>query len=636
MPLPSPNDARLRRLLLFIAITIAAVPAAAQPDVGAPAGPTAAQVGAFFDERLPELMEAHRVPGAIVAVVTPAEVLLARGYGFAALAPDRPATVETPFATGSVAKLFTWTAVMQLVELGRLDLDQDVNAYLDFEIPEAFGQPITLRHLLSHTPGFEDRPVVGLFSRDATKLPPLGEALAETMPARLWAPGVEAAYSNYGSALAGYVVERVSGVPFERFVRDEILEPLGMARATFEQPLPTEWGAEAAMGYVPTADDGYTSRGAEYVTLAPAGGMVMSALDAARFMRAYLGDGAVDGRRILEPETVARMRTTLFRHAPDLPGNAYGFWESDRHGERILQHGGDTQTFHTQLSLFPDRGLGVYLATNAPGGAILREVIWEAFLDRFFPVAPTTAVDVDPGELAGYAGMYGVNRVPATTLGRVAELFQILSVRVDDDALVTSVIGLENRWLPQGDGVFSEATHEGQTMRFTEAADGRTVLHVNAYPMMVFRSLRWFETPLAHGLALSVALLALLSGLIAFPLQARRARRQGRGVPAVEAVGRGLGVGAAAASIAFVVLFVGAVAAEPAGPAFGLSPVLVAALWAGLVAAALVAAFVVSVVLSWATGTWRPGARVHATLVAAAGALLVAQMAYWNLLGFRV
>ena len=139
-----------------------------------------------------------------------------------------PAT--TLFRPGSVSKLFTWTAVMQLVEQGKLDLDRDVNAYLDFKIPPAFGKPITLRNCMTHTAGFEE---VGknLFSDDSVHILSNETFVKEWTPERIYPPGQVPAYSNYATALAGYIVQRVSGEPFEDYIDHHIFEPLGMKHA---------------------------------------------------------------------------------------------------------------------------------------------------------------------------------------------------------------------------------------------------------------------------------------------------------------------------------------------------------------------------------------------------------------------
>jgi CubicO group peptidase (beta-lactamase class C family) len=607
---------------------------------GAPTDLDAAALEAFFAETVPTLMDEHRVPGAAVAVVASGEIRLATGYGLAELDPDRPASADTPFATGSIAKLFTWTAVMQLVERSEIDLDADVNTYLDFEIPATFGAPVTVRDLMTHTPGFEDYPMVGVFSRDAGGLPELGEVLAARVPDRIWEPGVESAYSNYGTALAGYIVERVSGIPFAQYVDRNIFEPLGMERSSFLQPLPPQLAAVAARGYVPDGDEGWFDGGSEYLTLSPAGGMVMSVSDAARFMLAHLGGRALDaspgGARILEDETVERMHTTLFRHLPTLPGNAHGFWESERHGERIVLHSGDTQLYASKLTLLPDRGVGMYVATNAPGGFLLREGLWEAFLDRFYPVpAPAAMVDLNSAELSRYAGSYGMNRASTSSFAKILTLFGPLRVSAEEGLLVTSIAGMRNTWVPQGDGRFADIAREGEVALFTTDAAGRTVAYFSEAPMMVFRPLRWFETPTFNFVLILGSSVLLLSALIVVPLLAWRGRRRSEGVDGWAGRGRWLAPIAALLLLAFIGLFFTAML-DPLGPAFGVSPLLALGLGLGVAGALAVAALALLTLVAWLIGWWRTGERIYVTVVTVAGLALLWQMNHWNLLGFRI
>lgn len=621
----------LPRLLrrLHVPMLLVSSTAAAQP-VGDALG--AGALASFFDNAVPPLMTEHRVPGAVVAVVAGGEVLLLQGFGEARVDPARPATPDTPFATGSVAKLFVWTAVMQLVERGELDLDTDVNDYLDFEIPATFDQPITLWHLLTHTAGFEDRPMIGLFFNELGRMGSLRDALVHNLPARLRPPGVETAYSNYGSALAGYIVQTVSGLPFDVYVDRSILTPLGMTHSSLHRELPRELAAAAAVGYTPEGQSGYRAHGREYMELYPAGAMVMSAGDAAQFMMAYLGDGAGEAGRILQPATVTRMRSTLFTNLPGLPGNAYGFWEGSAHGERILGHDGDTMRFHTKLALLPERGVGFYLATNAPGGSKLRTGLWEAFLDRFYPAA-RAALAQEGMPMTHYAGLYGSNRVAATTAAKVVALFQNLSVQVDDDALVT-VYGDERRWLPRGGGVFADAEREGAELVFRDDG-GRMAVYVGDAPMEVFRRLRWFERPTFHAGLLGGASLLLLAGLIGLPLGAWRARRRGIEADVAAERTRWLAVATAGLILCGAVLFAASMA-DPLRPVFGAPPLMVAALAVGVVAALAVAALLMMTVFVWLLGWWGTPTRLAVSAVTLAGLAVVWQLNFWNLLGFRL
>ena len=172
------------------------------PAGGAGRALTSTDVSAWLDGLMPYALKAGRIPGAVVVVVDDGAIIAEKGYGFADLANRQPVDPRrTLFRIGSISKLFTWTAVMQQVEAGRLDLDQDVNAYLDFRIPPYEGKPLTLRDIMTHTPGFEES-LRYLFTTDPAALLPLDEYAKRALPHQVYAPGTTPAYSNYATALA--------------------------------------------------------------------------------------------------------------------------------------------------------------------------------------------------------------------------------------------------------------------------------------------------------------------------------------------------------------------------------------------------------------------------------------------------
>ncbi|MQS07227.1 serine hydrolase domain-containing protein, partial [Streptomyces alkaliphilus] len=358
---------------------------------------TAEDLDTWLDGLVPAALESTGIPGAAISVVHDGEVLTARGYGHADTGADggEPLPVDperTLFRVGSVSKLFTATAVMRLVESGDIDLDADVHEYLDFTVPTSFDDDLTMRHLLTHTPGFEER-IADLIAPEGSGVD-LRAHLVEDPPEQVYRPGTVPAYSNYGAALAGYVVERVGGVPFEEYVRENILEPLGMDSSEFAQPLPEALQDRMASGYASTTGPAGPF---EVVTGPPAGSLTSSATDMTRFMLAHLGE-AGDGPALLTPESLELM------HAPGLdadslgtlaegPRMTLGFFEEDRNGRRVIGHGGDTTLFHSHLQLHPDSGTGVFVALNGGGrGDIdslrLREAILHGFTDRYFPGDP--------------------------------------------------------------------------------------------------------------------------------------------------------------------------------------------------------------------------------------------------------
>src|SRR5438132_6154131 len=257
---------------------------------------TSTDLEAFLDGMMPSQLQRENIAGAAISVVKDGKLIFAKGYGFSDVEKRTPVTADnTLFRPGSISKLFTWTSVMQLAEQGKLDLDKDVNEYLDFKIPPAYGKPITLKNIMTHTAGFEE---LGrdLFVSDAQHMHSLEQFLKHHTPDRIFPPGVVPAYSNYATALAGYIVQRVSGKPFEQYVQDNIYTPLNMQRSTFVQPLPDNFKPLMSNGYKKASEK---AQPFEFVEAYPAGSVSTSAQDMCNFMIAHLQDGQFGDKRIL-------------------------------------------------------------------------------------------------------------------------------------------------------------------------------------------------------------------------------------------------------------------------------------------------------------------------------------------------
>lgn len=388
--------------LAFVGVARAEAPPRAHPL-------DAQDVEAWLDGYMPAALKERQIAGAEVVIVKDGAVLLEKGYGVADVATGRPVDPKTTlFRPGSISKLFTWTAVMQQVEAGRLNLDADINTYLDFRIPPRRGEPITLRQLMNHTPGFEET-IKGLFTEDPKRLDSLEKALKAWTPHRIFAPGSTPAYSNYGAALAGYIVQRVSGEAFDAYVERHIFAPLGMSHASFRQPLPKAIEADMSKGYATTADK---PKPYELIPLTPSGALAASGDDIGRFMLAHLQDGRLGNANILRPETARSMHDTVSQATPPMNGHALGFYRKDINGHRVIAHGGDTLVFHSDLALFLDDGVGLYITTNSAGkpgvpGSI-RGAVFEGFADRYFPAAQP-AGSVDAKTAAAHAALIAGN-----------------------------------------------------------------------------------------------------------------------------------------------------------------------------------------------------------------------------------
>jgi len=329
-----------------------------------------AAVNGFIDGVITAQIASDRVVGATVTVVRDGGILLAQGYGEADRATHTKVAGDTLFRIGSVSKLFVWVAVMQQVAAGRLDLNANVNTYLqDLQIPETFPEPITLTHLMTHTAGFEDKPVIGLFARGPQTVGDFHENLQSMMPRRVWMPGRHAAYSNYGAALAAHLVEVVSGQSWDDYVDSHILKPLLMIDTTTRQPVPKVLEEHLSSGY--WWESGHHVKAPfEFVVIPPAGSVSSSGADMGRFMIELLARGDT-------PVMTATTRALLFepghRHDPRLNQTRFGLYERSSHGQMLVGHDGDTLAFHSMLLLCPELNLGIFASFNNELGGKARD-----------------------------------------------------------------------------------------------------------------------------------------------------------------------------------------------------------------------------------------------------------------------
>ena len=347
------------------------------PPVAAPPAPpalTAQDLEAFYDGQFPYAIRRGDIAGGVIVVVKDGKILFAKGYGYSDLATYAPVIPDqTEFRPGSVSKLFTWTAVMQLVGEGKIDLDRNVNDYLDFKIPAKFGKPITMRELMTHTAGFEDG-ISGAWVKKPSEFVPLRTYLINHIPSRIYPPGKIVAYSNYGATLAGYIVQRVSGEPFDDYVANHIFKPLDMTRSTMAQPAPPAIASNVSKAYA-TASGGKAIP-FELIEVAPAGSLTSTGTDMAHFMIAQLQNGAYDGATIFSPATAQLMHSPQSRMAPGTNGFDLGFYQENRNGLRIIGHAGDTEAFHSDLHLLLDKNVGLFMSFNGAGtaGAVAPEM----------------------------------------------------------------------------------------------------------------------------------------------------------------------------------------------------------------------------------------------------------------------
>lgn len=525
-------------ILMIISLAVAAfmwgqvpnvaVPKTREPDAkpisSSPAVPTAqmtaADIDTFLDGIVPIQLERDNIAGATIVVVKDGQILFTKGYGYADREKKIPVSPdETLFRPGSISKLFTWTSVMQLHQQGKLDLDRDVNEYLDFKIPDAFGKPITLKNIMTHTAGFEEQ-VKDLFVT-GNEPPDLGNYVKTHIPTRIYPPGSTPAYSNYATALAGYIVERVSGRPFDAYVAENIFKPLGMNNSTFAQPLPADLAPKMSNGYRLASGK---PEPFEMVTAYPAGSLSSTASDMAKFMLAHLQNGQFNGAQILKPETAQLMHSRLFGLDDAANGMCYGFYEGSSNGHRIIGHGGDTIAFHSDLHLIPDTGVGFFVSYNSAGkgDSSPRTVLWDAFLNRYYPYTPQSQVlDSAKSDAQGVTGTYMVSRRSDTSFLRVASVIGEAKVSANEDGSVavdalTEPSGQPKHWQEIAPLTFRDVNGQ-DVIVFKPDANGVMQLVV-PYPFMVFKRVGFWENSSILLPVLGLSLLVMFLTLVLTPV----------------------------------------------------------------------------------------------------------------------
>lgn len=626
----------------FGALITFCAPLAGAADLDDPAA-----LEALVDGIVRPLMRNHSSPSGTVAIAHDGRVLLAKGYGHQDIEGRIPVDpARTLFRPGSVSKLFTWVAVMQLVEQGKLDLDADVNGYLrDFSIRQTFDQPITLRHIMTHTAGFEDGSLGYLIVEDQSRAIPLADAMQRYQPERVNPPGVQTAYSNYATALAGLIVANVSGLAFEDYIRQHIFEPLGMHNATFVEPLPEPLAQQMATSY--SGETGaFVEKPFEVIaSFAPAGALSATATDMLRFAQAILNGGELDGNRILAERTVQQMLTQAFTHDARLTGMALGFYESEYNGVRLVGHGGDTRWFHSDLGIDRQNRLAYFVSFGGPGGGAVRSSFAPALYDEFFPRQEDPPVPpADFAERAGrYAGSYGFWRNNFSTIEKIFGLAAAMQVAPTGEGtlLVKFLSGKPKQYAEIGDNLFRE-THPNmpiidgispRLLAFQQDEDGEiTGFVLDGLPFMSLRKLPLAATPGFNLALLGISMLIFLAVLL-------RRCYQRAAVAALPAGDRtALNAAACAAAANLLTLIVGVVVVSMVQDRLFIEIPLPFKLWLLLPIAATLAGLYL-LYRTWQAwrqplfaGVW---SRIRFTLVTASALFMCWFYWYWNILGFQ-
>jgi CubicO group peptidase (beta-lactamase class C family) len=595
--------------------TQAIVPATAPGPPGGMRPGAIDSLPGVVDTAARRLMAEQHAPGTALAIVYGGRVLMLRAYGTGSVDSGAPVdAARTLFRVGSVTKPLTAAAVLRLVDEGRLDLHRDIRDYLP-GLP--LNVKVTAHQLLTHTAGFDEK-FAGGFTLAPSHLQPLAVYLPR-FAHQVIPPGLYFSYASTNYAVAGWLLETLSGTPYEEAMSSRLFKPLGMAFTTARQP------PEAALlaGRV----HGYSWDGAQYHALpfrytqtGPAGGVSTTAADMGRFMLAVLGDGSLDGVRVLSEASHAAVLRPQFRDHPQLPGVTYGFHEWRTHGRVLLHHDGTLDDQVGVIVLDPDNAFGLFVASNSNPG--IGNLLLEPVLTHLFGPEPAMAAPRavgTSGHAQQVAGVYLDLDRTRHDVSSSRALMPMLQARVAADG--DTIWLAERQWTEVAPYVF-QTPGSGDPLVFRQTAGAMPVMQTwNS----TYERIGWTRQTPVHLAFVAACLLVFLLSAVRFIVTWRR-WREGRSA-------RALGLFVAAGNLAFVGWY--AAALRRLGSTTPLPAVDVAFLTLGVVTAVAAALLPGFAVAAWRESWWTRGGRAAFTVFAVSAVAFAAWLDAWKLLGFR-
>jgi CubicO group peptidase (beta-lactamase class C family) len=471
-------------------------------------------VSKFAKEFFPKAMEEKGIPGAVFVVVKDGKVIHQSSFGVADIASKNPIIPDkTLFRLASMSKLVTATAVMQLVERGKLGLDDEIEKYIGFKLRNPFETKVTARHLLTHTSGLDNR-AIGTFTPEGCKMPSLYEHLKNFCPPVIVEPGTRFSYSNYGFGLLGLAVENLSGMSFESYIQKNILSPLGMNDTTFDQAHIDK--SRLALGYF-NFIGGQQPVDYRLLNIPPAGAMIGTTTDFAKFMIMHLQNGQFDGKEILNIKTAKLMQKRHFQSHKDLNGACIAFDEGTLNGMRVLSHNGNIPGYGSTMYLVPEKNIGFFaIFTNNLKQDVLAEIAYK-FFDRFFP-APKKEfsyyrIKNFAKRAQHFTGTYFAYSFTRSSVEKAIQLTDYYTVKVADDGSLLLPNG--TRWIETSPLYFQCLDKESE-IAFAENENGEVTDLFMGWA--TFKKLGWFETAYFWRGVLIFCLVIFLSVLL-WPLR---------------------------------------------------------------------------------------------------------------------
>lgn len=478
-----------------------------------------AEMEAFLDGIINTFMEEKHIAGGTMSVVYDGETIINKGFGYADLENKIKVDPEKSlFRIASISKMFTWISVMQLVEQGILDLDTDINEYLvDFKIPETFDEPVTIRSLMAHSAGFEER-LLHLFTTDADDLAPLGELLSAQLPKRVRPPMKHSSYSNHGTGLAQHLVELKSGMLFEEYAEKHILNPLGMSNTTLRQPLPDDLAENMSGGYL-YGGGVLNKMYFEYVPMFGVGGASSSAGDMAVFMKMLLNNTCYNDVCLLDSATYALMKQPALIQSEGTTPARHGIMDMSFNNIEILGHGGATFWFHSIMAVLPEYNLGFFLSFNSAGGSGTTRKVMNMLVERYYsdPKPLRETITLEDKYLKQFEGKYMTNRRSHSSYFKMRAIENPTTISVDNGMLRMDEPGKAAAWYLPVDSITFREKNSNKMIAFEFKGQKAGYLFKDHFCFRAFERIKGAYNPLLHKIIFRTSLVTIFYILVILP-----------------------------------------------------------------------------------------------------------------------
>ena len=476
------------------------------------------EVEKFTDDFFSENMDKYNVPGVAIAFVKDGEVSFMKGYGYSDVENKISVDPEkTVFEIGSVSKLMTATAVMQQYEDGNIDLNKNVNEYLqNFKIEDTFKEPVTMKSLLTHSSGFIQSSI-GVGARERREVKELGEYLKTGIPKREYEPNTFFSYSNQGMSLAGYIAANVAGLKFEDYVQERIFKILNMENSSFKYPMPENMEHNKAVSYgYWTQKQSLFKTEPMYYHVVPAAGCYTTVSDMSKFIIANLNSGKYNGNQLLKESTMEEMHKQQFNNNEKMPGQAYGFWESFENNKRGLFHTGTTDGYANLLYMIPEENIGFMISYNLATDKLRSEFL-TSFLDKFYPVTDSkTGMPLKDYKerVKQYEGLYWNVEKPRDTLDKLEVLMSdgLIRAKGNEDGSLK----LTDYY---GDDIGDYIEIEPEVFKKVDGEEIITFKENSSYLYIknnAFEKVKWYENPAPSIIFALVSLLVIIGSPFIF------------------------------------------------------------------------------------------------------------------------